>query len=115
AGVVRDEERELVHVPVDQLLEAEHYPRSRERRSLRPAGKGLLRHGDRALGLGLGGERNPARERPGRRVEHVAEAAAFTADLPAADEMGEFANLGECGVTGIHRRSLNYSGRSSTA
>ncbi len=97
-----DEQRELVHVPLDQFLEPEHHPRPGEGRSLRPAGKGLLRHGDGSLGLGLGSERHPGGERAARRIEDIAEAAAFPADLLTADEMGELANLGECGVTGIH-------------
>ena len=98
-----DEERELVQVALDQLLEAEHHPRPRKRRSFRPAGEGFLRHSDRALDFGLGGEGDLGGERAGRRIEYVAEAAAvFAADLLAADEMSQFMGFHKTGITGIH-------------
>src|SRR6266705_381285 len=85
-----DGERQLVQVALDQLLEAEHHARARDRGSLRPAGEGLLCIGYGALGLRLRGERHLARKCPGGGIEHVAEAPAFTADMLAADEMGQF-------------------------
>src|SRR5439155_18323649 len=91
AVLVRDEERELVHVPFDQFLEPEHHPRPGEGRSLRPAGKSILCIGDDALPFGFRSEWHFGGERARRRIENVAEAAAFTPDLLAADEMGELA------------------------
>src|SRR5262249_55097641 len=96
------EQRELVHVLLDQLLEAEHDARARDGRGLRPAGEGLFRHADDALDLALGGERHSARQRAGRGVEYIAEAAALAFHMLAADEMGELADLRERWITGIH-------------
>src|SRR5262249_30445759 len=101
-----DEERELVDMLLDQLLELEHDARARHGRGLRPAGEGFLRVRDDALDLGFRSERNAGSEGAAGRVEHVAEAAALAIQLIAADEVAELSDLRKCCVTGIHGESL---------
>ena len=78
---------ELVDVLLHQLLELEHDPGAPQRRRVRPVRERRGGGGHRLAHLGLARQWNLGRYLAGRRVEHVAEAAARPLHLLAVEVM----------------------------
>ena len=73
-----EEEREILHILLDQRLEVEHHPGAALRVGRGPGREGLAGGGDRALEVGGGAEADLRLHAAIVRVEHVAAAARRT-------------------------------------
>jgi hypothetical protein len=92
-----DRGRQLVHVLLDEALEAEHDPRAPKRRRRGPSGKRSVRRADRGIELALVGEGDPPDQLAQGRIEDIAMAPAGALDHLAADKM----------IDRFHRQSLS--------
>ncbi len=99
---------------VEQAEEGVEHPGPAQRRRVGPGRLRRLRGGDRGVDLVDRGERDPARDRAGRRVVDRLAAPARAGDAPAADEMADVSAAGEM-LVGTHGENLSVVDRFGSA